>query len=259
MPDLDIKYTSDPNGDIVSRPVQVYFGQRAISETVAVNVTSSTGMFSSVEKSTLLKTETISEYGDLIQTCLGVTIVYTILSQQVHYTDSLGFSWARGARSYTTYVPGELNIKISWDAKKPTQENNEDVSSTPNTGGAMPDISPENKTIILRSGFHIKCRDLTDIQYYANGEICGEDYINPLIPDITHGERIGKNLIFESLKNANIQINTVPNFKIKPRQFIKSPISYLFFNETFKIEAVELQAGEGAEQSFVIHTRGRKY
>jgi hypothetical protein len=257
MPDLELKYSSDPTGDISSRPVKCYFGQRAIEETVAVNKISSTGMYNTVNKGSYLGRKTI----DGIDTCLGVTINYTLLSQQVHYIDPLNFSYAAGARSSVTYIPGEMIVKISWDAKIP-EMGEVKSGSTPSTstpGEAIPDNSTVDRIVIIKNGFSLKCRNIKDIRTYGNGEIRSEsNYSNNLIPDMTHGERIGKNLILNSMKNLNIAVNTVPNFGIKLRQYVRVPVSYLFYSENLKVEGLEF-SNNGADQAFIIHTRGRQY
>jgi hypothetical protein len=255
MPDIDFKYASDPTQDLASIPIQCYFGQRAISETVAVNKISSTGMYSNVEKSILLGEKEVNG----IDTCLGVSFSYTLLSQQVHHIDPLSFSYAAGARATTTYVPGEINIKVSWDTKLP--EMGEVASgTTPSTGGtSVPDNSTIERIVILKNGFSLKCRNIKDIQTYGNGEIRSEsDYSNNLIPDMDHAERIGKNLILNSMKNLNIAVNAVPNFGIKLRQYVRVPVSYLFYSENLKVEGLEF-FNNGADQAFIIHTRGRQY
>lgn len=255
MPDIDFKYVSDPTKDLASIPIQCYFGQRAVSETVAVNKTSATGMYSNVEKSILLGEKEI----DGIDTCLGVTFIYTLLSQQVSQVDPLNFSYAAGARSSVTYVPGEINIKVSWDTKTPEMGQTKSSSSLPTPGEAIPDNSTVDRIVIIKDGFNLKCRNIKDIQTYGNGEIRSEsDYSNNLIPDMDHGQRIGKNLIFNSMKNLNIAVNTVPNFGIKLRQYVRVPVSYLFYSENLKVEGLEF-SNNGAEQAFIIHTRGRQY
>lgn len=255
MPDIDFKYVSDPTKDLASIPIQCYFGQRAISETVAVNKISSTGMYSNVEKGILLGEKEI----DGIDTCLGVTFIYTLLSQQVSQVDPLNFSYAAGARSSVTYVPGEINIKVSWDTKTPEMRQTKSSSSLPTSGEAIPDNSTVDRIVIIKDGFSLKCRNIKDIQTYGNGEIRSEsDYSNNLIPDMDHGQRIGKNLIFNSMKNLNIAVNTVPNFGIKLRQYVRVPVSYLFYSENLKVEGLEF-SNNGAEQAFIIHTRGRQY
>lgn len=255
MPDIDFKYASDPTKDLASIPIKCYFGQRAISETVAVNKISSTGMYSNVEKSILLGEKEI----DGIDTCLGVTFIYTLLSQQVSQVDPLNFSYAAGARSSVTYVPGEINIKVSWDTKIPEMGQTKSSSSLPTSGEAIPDNSTVDRIVIIKDGFSLKCRNIKDIQTYGNGEIRSEsDYSNNLIPDMDHGQRIGKNLILNSMKNLNIAVNTVPNFGIKLRQYVRVPVSYLFYSENLKVEGLEF-SNNGAEQAFIIHTRGRQY
>lgn len=256
MADLDLKYASDPTGDIISRYIQVFFGQRAIKETVAVNKISSTGMFNKVEKSITLGDSIING----TETCLGVTISYTILSQDINYIDPLTSGWAgMGVKATATYVPGEINVKVSWESYIPNQSTNTITSPTPNTGNVMPNASPTDLAIVLRAGFNLKCRNTTDIEDRGNGEIFGEDYNNTLIPDIEHGQNVGDNLILESMKNINIPINTIPQFRIKPRQYVQIPISYLFLNEILKIDSRDIHIGSGADQSFIINTRGRQY
>lgn len=255
MPDIDFKYASDPTKDLASIPIQCYFGQRAISETVAVNKISSTGMYSNVEMSILLGEKEI----DGIDTCLGVTFIYTLLSQQVSQVDPLNFSYAAGARSSVTYVPGEINIKVSWDTKIPEMGQTKSSNSLPTSGEAIPDNSTVDRIVIIKDGFSLKCRNIKDIETYGNGEIRSEsDYSNNLIPDMDHGQRIGKNLILNSMKNLNIAVNTVPNFGIKLRQYVRVPVSYLFYSENLKVEGLEF-FNNGADQAFIIHTRGRQY
>lgn len=253
---LDLNYKTDPTQDIADRVITCYFGQRAITETIAVNKISSTGMFSSVTIGTALGTKDING----VSTCLGTTFLYTLHSQQVTQLDPLNFSYARGARTTVTYVPGEINIKVSWDTYMP-QQSSEKTSETEQSGGySTPDIAPVDKIVIIKNGFSVKCVNKKDSYTMGNGIIrSGNDYSNNLIPDIDHAERVGKNLIYNSMKNLNIEVNTIPHFSIKLRQYIKIPVSYLFYSEILKVEGIEFTASSGAEQSFIIHTRGRQY
>lgn len=256
MADLDLKYSSDPTQDIVDRVITCYFGQRAITETVAVNKINSTGMFSNVNIGTQLGIKEI----DGISTCLGTTFSYTLLSQQVTQLDPLNFSYARGARSTTTYIPGEINIKVSWDTYMPQQSSEQTSIVEQPSGNATPDIAPIDKIVIIKNGFSVKCVNIKDSETFGNGIIrSNSDYINNLIPDIDHAIRVGENLIYNSMKNLNIEINTIPHFSIKLRQYIQVPVSYLFYSEILKVEGIEFSASSGADQSFIIHTRGRRY
>jgi hypothetical protein len=256
MADIDFEYTSDPTQDIVDRVITCYFGQRAISETVAVNKISSTGMFSSVTLGTKLGIKNISG----IETCLGTTFSYTLLSQQIQYIDPLNFSYVAGARSTTTYVPGKINIKVSWDTNIPSQSVEKTSNTQQTSGYTIPDISPVDKIVIMKNGFSVKCVNIKDTEDYGNGEIRADsNYTNNLIPDIDHAERVGENLIYNSMKNLGIQVNTIPHFDIKLRQYIRVPVSYLFYSENLKVEGIEFNSSSGAEQSFIIHTRGRRY
>lgn len=250
MADLNLKYTSDPTGDITSKIVAVYFGQRAIKETAAINKVNGTGMFSKVEKGTALGVTSIEG----VDTCLGYTISYTILSQQIQYYNQ---TFALQAKLSVTYVPGEIDIKVSWESYMPKKENNSVVNST-NKGIVQPNLSPVEQEVVIRDGIDVLCENLTDIQGRGNGMIDGDVYTNSLIPDLEHAERVGDNIILESIKNLNIGINTIPNFKIKPRQYIQMPISYLYFSEVMKIDSIDIHGGSGADQSFVINTRGKK-
>ena len=252
MSDLNLKYNSDPTGDIITRGVQIFFGQRAITETIAVNKISGTGMFSKVEKSISLGDKTINGVG----TSLGVAISYTILSQQIQfYAQTISMQ----VKSSTTYVAGELDVKVSWESYMPNQSSNSKTNSTSNNGKVVPDLSPIEQEIIIKTGFDLKCRDTTDIEDRGNGEILGDDYINALIPDVAHGYRVGDNLILESLKNIAIGVNCVPHFRIKSRQYVQVPVSYLFLNEILKVDGLDFHLGSGADQAFVVNTRGRQY
>ncbi len=256
MADLDLKYSSDPTQDIVDRVITCYFGQRAIAETIAVNKISSTGMFSSVTIGTALGLKDVNG----ISTCLGTTFSYTLHSQQVQHLDPLNFSYVAGARSTVTYVPGEINIKVSWDTYTPSQSIEKTSVVENSSGYTVPDIAPVDKIVIVKNGFSVKCVNKKDTKTYGNGEIRADsNYTNNLIPDIDHAIRIGENLIYNSMKNLGIQINTVPHFNIKLRQYIRVPVSYLFYSENLKVEGLEFNLSSGAEQAFIINTRGRRY
>ncbi|MEQ8225451.1 MAG: hypothetical protein ABRQ37_24240 [Candidatus Eremiobacterota bacterium] len=258
MPEIPLKFKTDPEKDISGKQEEFYFGQKAVKDTVGVSKTGGSGLESYCSKVGTLgdKTET-----DGTVTCKGVRYSYTIKSQQksTYYPTFTGTP----VDSYT-YHEGEIEIRIAWETytapppeanntgtgqvilEPPSSEPAEVASITPQvieqTEAKMKPMTTEEwieQQKVLRDGFNVKFVH----KHYKNidkREIKSKTKIvNNVIPDREHAYKIAKKAIEDSRKDLEIPVHIVPNFKLKPLMPMNITVPFLGTRKT-KIEGMEL-------------------
>jgi hypothetical protein len=257
MPEIPLKFKSDPEGDI-SKQEEFYFGQKAVKDTVGVSKINGSGLESSCSKIGTLEDKTES---DGTVTCKGVRYSYSIKSQQksTYYPTFTGTP----VDSYT-YKEGEIEIRIAWETytappPEPSGTNNQVIFEPPSTPptGEPASITPQviEQTVskmqtmtteewieqqrILRDGFNIKCVNKYYKNYIDKRLIKSKiKIVNNVIPDREHARKIGKKAIEDSRKDLEIPVSIVPNFKLKPLMPMNITVPFLGKRKT-KIEGME--------------------
>lgn len=259
MPEIPLKFKTDPEKEIVDRQEEFYFGQKAVKDTVGVSKIGGSGLESYCSKVGTLGDKTES---DGTVTCRGVRYSYSIKSQQksTYYPTFTGTP----VDSYT-YKEGEIEIRIAWEtytAPPPEANNNtgsqvileppeipptgEIASITPQvieqTEAKMKTLTTEEwieQQKVLRNGFNIKFV----YKHYKNidkREIKSKTKIvNNVIPDREHAYKIARKAIEDSRKDLEIPVSIVPNFKLKPLMPMNITVPFLGTRKT-KIEGMEL-------------------
>ncbi len=258
MPEIPLKFKTDPEKDISSKQETFYFGQKAVKDTVGVSKIGGSGLESYCSKVGTLGDKTES---DGTVTCKGVRYSYTIKSQQksTYYPTFTGVP----VDSYT-YHEGEIEIRIAWETytapppeasntgtgqvilEPPPEEPAGIASITPQvieqTEAKMKPMTTEEwieQQKILRNGFNIKCVS-KDYKKIDGREIKSKiKIVNNVIPDREHAYKIGKKAIEDSRKDLEIPTKIVPNFKLKPLMPMNITVPFLGTRKT-KIEGMEL-------------------
>jgi hypothetical protein len=105
-----LKFSANPDHDIVNEMVDFWFGQRAVSSSVYVMKTEGKGLESNCSKQVCLGEQTVMG----ILTCTGVRYAYSIKSQQfVPIVTS--YTLPPQGNGFYNFIDGEITLKIIWE------------------------------------------------------------------------------------------------------------------------------------------------
>jgi hypothetical protein len=270
-----LKFSSNPEKDIINTLGDFYFGQRALFSSVAVMKIEGTGLESSCRRDRYIGYKSI----DGIETCIGVGYAYSIKSQQfIPITTTFSLPPA-GNGSYI-YVEGSITIQIKWESyTEPPPvvivDNNVNIDpevppDAETTGSITPpevETSPLPQTkaewrelqVVLKDGFNLKYIDATDRDTISHREIKSENIIiNACIPDRDHALRIAKKAIWDSMKNISYTPSIAPIFSFYPFMLVNIYISYYYLTpKTTKISGITFNNSKDNVE-YIVETKCSK-
>lgn len=270
-----LKFSANPEKDLVNETGDFYFGQRAIKAQVFVMKLEGTGLESSCALDGYLGTKTI----DGVVTCIGVRYRYSIKSQQFIPIVTT-FTLPPAGNGSNLYIEGSITIQIKWESFTeappviivdnnvnidPVLEPDEDLEGTITPPEVIESPLPQTVAewrelqVVLKDGFNLRYIDVTDRDTISHREIKSENIIiNACIPDRDHALRIAKKAIWDSMKNISYSPNIAPIFSFTPFMLVNVYISFYYLTpKTTKISGITFNNSKDNVQ-YIVETKCSK-
>ena len=268
-----LKFSANPEKDLVYETGNFYFGQRAVKSSVAVMKIEGEGLESSCALDGYLSPKTIGD----IETCVGVRYRYSIKSQQFVPIVTTFTLPPAGNGSYL-YIEGSITIQVKWESYTEAPPT---IIADPSNVNLDPEVIPIEGTIstitptevletpapqteaewrelqvVLKDGFNLRHIDVTDRDTISHREIKSENIIiNSCIPDRDHALRIAKKAIWDSMKNISYSPSIPPIFSLIPFMLINVYISFYYLTpKTTKFYGVSFKNSKESV-TFTIETK----